>query len=358
VSNDTVKFTVLIPAYNEEALIDRSLRETYRAMDANAAGDYEVIVVDDGSQDGTCAEALRVSEDYPCVQVTSCPVNLGKGGALRHGFERARGEFVFFLDADLDIHPNQLWKLYRTMQETGADVVVGSKHHPESRLELPLFRRIVSAGYMLIVRGLFDLPLHDTQTGIKLFRREVLERVYPRTKVGRFAFDLEMLVAATRFGYRIVETPIEVTFQRGGRGRIGVWNIVRTWLDTLGIFYRASFWKWLSPSWSIRVWLIVLAFGLVLIGVGLGQLLIKLQIPAFLQQAFSVLALHFIDRTLRNWVFFVAGVIIVTRALIQLNKYVLAAFARADQGDLAGIMQRHVKHTSPPTEEEANDEHE
>jgi glycosyltransferase involved in cell wall biosynthesis len=358
VSKNGVRFTVLIPAYNEEALITKSLLETCREMDTNAAGNYEVIVVDDGSQDNTYSKALRVSEELPQVSAVRCLVNLGKGKALQQGFEHARGEFVFFLDADLDIHPNQLWKLYRAMQESGADVVVGSKHHPRSRLELPLFRRIVSAGYMLIVHGLFDLPLHDTQTGIKLFRREVLERVYPRTRVERFAFDLEMLVAATRFGYRVAETPVKVAFRREGQGRIGIWTIIRMWQDTLSIFYRASFWKWLSPSWPIKVWLVVLAFGLVLVGVGLGQLLMGLSIPLPLQQLFRIAALQFIDRTLRNWIFFVAGVVIVTSALIQLNKYVLAAFARADQGDLAGIMQRHARHSSLPTEEKATDEHE
>jgi glycosyltransferase involved in cell wall biosynthesis len=358
VSNDAIGFTVLIPAYNEGALITQSLRETCQEMDMHAAGDYEIIVVDDGSRDDTCAKVLRVSEELSQVRAIRCSVNMGKGRALRQGFECARGEFVFFLDADLDIHPNQLWKLYRTMQETGANVVVGSKHHPESRLELPLFRRIVSAGYMLIVHGLFDLPLHDTQTGIKLFRREVLERVYPRTRIGRFAFDLEMLVAANRFGYRVVETPVKVAFQRGDRNRIGVLAILRTWWDTLDIFYRASFWKWLSPSWPIKVWLVVLAFGLVLTGVGLGQLLTGLSIPLPLQQLFRIVAFQFIDRTLRNWMFFIVGAIIVTSALIQLNKYVLAAFARADQGDLAGIMQRHVKHPSLPMEKKATDEHE
>lgn len=344
-----VKFTVLIPAHNEEGFIYRCVDETQRVMDTAADGSYEIIIVDDGSQDGTYAEAYRAAEAFPHVRIVRCPQNLGKGGALRQGFEHARGELVFFLDADLDIDPSQLWTLYAVMNETKSDVVVGVKHHPGSELELPWYRRAMSTGYMLVVRTLFDLPLRDTQTGIKLFRREVLQRVYPRAKIGRFAFDLEMLVAATRFGYHVVEAPVRVTFQRNDRGRIGVWSILRTWWDTLCIFYRASFWKWLNPRWTVKIWLVILILGLVLTGVGLGQLLISVTVPASLTWLVDLLALHFINRTLRNWIFFIAGAFAVTAALIKLNKYLLAAFARADAGDLAGIMQQHVK-PKPPHE--------
>jgi len=338
----SVRFTVLVPAYNEEVFIRRCLIETCQVMDEMANGDYEIIVIDDGSRDDTYAEAEQVARKSPQVELARCSENLGKGRALRRGFERARGELVFFLDADLDIHPNQLKVLYKNMREKGADVVIGTKHHHESRSGFPWHRRVISVGYMLLVRMLFDLPLQDTQTGIKLFRHEVLQRVYPRTLVGRFAFDLEMLVAAIRFGYHVIEAPVDVSFQRGGQGRIGVLGVLRTWWDTLDIFYRASFWKWLNPSFSVRVWLVILALGLVLAGVGLGHLLIKLTIPPYLESLFELLALHFIDRGLRNWIFFAVGTILVISALIKLNKYLLAAFASLDEGDLAGIMQRHV----------------
>jgi len=354
---ESIRFTVLIPAYDEELFIGRCLQETCHVMGGIACNAYEVIVVDDGSKDNTYAQAKQAARKLSQVRVIQGSQNAGKGKALQRGFEHAQGELIFFLDADLDIHPCQLRTLYETMCEVKADVVIGAKHHPKSQLELPWHRRIISAGYTFLVRTLFDLPLHDTQTGIKLFRREVLGRVYPRTRVGRFAFDLEMLVAATRFGFQVTETPVEVSYQRENHGRIGLWGILRTWWDTLDIFYRASFWKWLNPSFSVRVWLVLLALGLVLAGVGLGHLLMNISIPSGLRQAFDLLALHFLDRTLRNWIFFAAGTILVLSALIKLNKYLLAAFASVDGGDLAGIMQRHVNGRSLH-KGEALDQHE
>jgi hypothetical protein len=116
-------------------------------------------------------------------------------------------------------------------------VVIGSKFHPESRVEYPRLRRIYSFIYFLLVRALFGLPVRDTQTGIKLFKREVLEHVLPRVLVKRFAFDLELLANAHHFGYKITEAPVEVNFKRVcSRLRLpAVWNV---FLDTLAIFYR------------------------------------------------------------------------------------------------------------------------
>ena len=105
------------------------------------------------------------------------------------------------------------WRTFlRSCFARNADVVIGSKFHPESRVEYPRLRRIYSFFYYMLVRTLFGLPVRDTQTGIKLFKREVLERVLPRVLVKRFAFDLELLANAHHFGYRIVEAPVEVNF--------------------------------------------------------------------------------------------------------------------------------------------------
>ena len=115
--------------------------------------------------------------------------------------------------------------------------MIGSKFHPDSKVDYPPLRRVYSFFYYMLVRALFGLPVRDTQTGIKLFKRVVLERVLPRILVKRFAFDLELLANVHHFGYRIVEAPVTLNFQRVcSRLRLSaVWNV---FLDTLAIFYR------------------------------------------------------------------------------------------------------------------------
>jgi hypothetical protein len=123
------------------------------------------------------------------------------------------------------------------MSETNADVVIGSKRHPLSKINYPVKRKLYSALYFGLIRLLFGLPLRDTQTGIKIFRREVVEHVFPRLLSKRFAFDIEVLANAHRLGFRVVESPVTLTFTRAF-GRIGVRDVYYVVRDTLAIFYR------------------------------------------------------------------------------------------------------------------------
>jgi glycosyltransferase involved in cell wall biosynthesis len=228
--------SVVIPAFNEAPLVEHCVIETVATLTALGLR-HEVIVVDDGSDDGTAELARAVAGRYENVRVVGHQVNEGKGSALIRGARDAVGDLVLLLDADLEVHPEQLRLLRTTMAETGADVVIGSKLHPDSQLDYPLDRRILSRGYYLLVRVLFRLPVHDTQTGLKLYRRDVLARVLPRLVIKHYAHDLEVLVNVHRLGYRIAETPVVVTrvrpFPRIGFG--DAWHVA--W-DTAAIFYR------------------------------------------------------------------------------------------------------------------------
>ncbi|MGB6412886.1 MAG: glycosyltransferase [Candidatus Cybelea sp.] len=229
--------SIVMPAYNEAHSIADNVCETVETM-RQLGLDFEIIVVDDGSLDGTHTAAIDALRVWPeLVRVVRCRRNQGKGNALICGTSYSKGEFVAFLDADMDLHPEQLQNFFAIMFAENADAVIGSKFHPESRVEYPRLRRIYSFFYYMLVRALFGLPLRDTQTGIKLFKREVLERVLPRVLVKRFAFDLELLANAHHFGYRVAEAPVEVNFTRVcSRLRLpAVWNV---FLDTLAIFYR------------------------------------------------------------------------------------------------------------------------
>jgi glycosyltransferase involved in cell wall biosynthesis len=234
--------SVVIPAFNEAMLVTRCLRETVVALEDLGCA-YEVILVDDGSDDGTLELARSVADAMPRVRAIGHEVNAGKGSALMRGAVSALGDLVLFVDADLEVHPNQLDLLYETMEFYDADVVIGSKLHPRAQVEVPRGRRTLTLGYYFLVRTLFRLPVHDTQTGLKLYKREVLLRVLPRLLVKRFAHDLELLVNAHRLGYKIVEAPVVVTRTRPFPriGRIDVWHVA---IDTAAIWYRTYVRRW------------------------------------------------------------------------------------------------------------------
>ncbi|MCX6349567.1 MAG: glycosyltransferase, partial [Candidatus Aureabacteria bacterium] len=236
------RVSVLMPDFNEVEHIYRNLRETAEVI-ARLCPDYEIVAADDGSRDDTLREIERAARENPRIRCFSTRDNRGKGWALKKAFGLCRGTWVFFLDSDLDIHPQQFLSLLRVQKATGADVVIGSKRHPDSTLKYPFSRRIVSAAYFFLVKALFGLPLRDTQTGIKLFKRTVLEAIFPRILVKQYAFDLEILVNAHRRGYPIAEAPVVVDY-RGKFGRIGPRSIWTILIDTLAVFYRAKILKY------------------------------------------------------------------------------------------------------------------
>lgn len=231
-----------MPAYNEAAVIAPSVKETMTTLD-QLGWDYEVVVVDDGSMDGTLAKLEALAKEHGRLLIARNRENFGKGRALKKGFRYTTGDYVVFLDCDLDLHPRQVKVLVDIMQQTQADVVIGSKRHPDSRVEYPWHRRIISTAYFFLVKLLFGLPIRDTQTGLKLFRREVLSKVLPRMLVKRYAFDLELLAIAHHLGYSIAQAPVVLETTRY-QHRIGAVDILHTFVDTLAIWYRMYILRW------------------------------------------------------------------------------------------------------------------
>jgi len=197
---------------------------------------YEVIVVDDGSVDDTFDKASSVAAIDSNVKVLRYANNSGKGHALKYGFASAEGDLVLFLDADSDLPPAQIPRFLDYLQNGDSDVIIGSKRHPQSNIRYPMSRRLLSRGYSVVVACLFGLRVADTQTGIKLFRRRVLDETFPRVKVKRYAFDLEILANACRLGYRIQEVPVDLKYRF--RSRINPRAILGIFVDTMAIFYR------------------------------------------------------------------------------------------------------------------------
>ena len=230
--------SVIMPAYNEESGIYENLKETTQTLH-EAGYRFEIIVVNDGSTDNTLEEVKKAANEIECLKIVNCRMNGGKGRAVKAGFRQAEGDLVVFLDADLDLHPQQIHNLISVLSEKHVDVVIGSKRHPLSRLNYPLSRKVISNIYAFVLWMLFRLPLRDTQTGLKLFKYEVLKRVFPKVVCKKYAFDLEILANAHHLGYKIAEIPVELHFRRPVNwGRIGLRDMFTAGTDTLAIFYR------------------------------------------------------------------------------------------------------------------------
>lgn len=229
--------SVIVPAYKQEKTIKRDLENIDSVLRAGLKQyDYEIICVVDGKVDKTFEQAQKSNSQK--IKVFYYDENKGKGYAVRFGMARAKGDLISFLDAGMDISPNGIMMLMAHMEWYNADVIVGSKRHPVSRVNYPLRRRIYSIGYHFGVKLLFGLPLTDTQSGIKIFKRKVVEKVLPRLLVKKYAMDIEMLSVAKYLGFgRIYEAPIEVRFDKRS-SKIRWPTVFHMLLDTIGIFYR------------------------------------------------------------------------------------------------------------------------
>ena len=236
------ELSVLIPAFNEAGKILSNIRQI-RASLAETGRIFEIVVVDDGSEDDTYEIVELLSKTIREVRVYKSRTNRGKGSALREAALKARGTLVVFLDADLELHPRLVGEMLLRMERSGADVVLGSKRHPDSRVNYPLHRKVISTAYYLVNRLLFGLSVKDTQTGIKLFKKQVLAGIIPRLIEKKYAFDLELISNIHALGYTIEEAPITLDYSRKF-GRIGLRAIMATAIDTLAVFYRLKIIKY------------------------------------------------------------------------------------------------------------------
>ena len=227
-----------MPAYNLSGRIGANLEKVesvLKRMDLT----YEILPVDDGSSDGT-AGVLRDWAASGAAGVRRPVIlerNVGKGGALKAGFMASRGELVLLLDGDLEILPGYIPGFLDVMDSEKADIVIGSKRHPKSRVRYPWHRRFASSVYFSLVRFFIGIPVTDTQTGMKLFRREVLGEALDRMLVKAYAFDLELLSIAYGRGARIAEAPVAIRFG-DGFGALSLRTVRQMLADSLAVFYR------------------------------------------------------------------------------------------------------------------------
>jgi glycosyltransferase involved in cell wall biosynthesis len=206
-SSTVPDLSIISPSYNEESRLPATL-ERIAAYLSSYGCEAEVLIVDDGSKDGTAAVAEYFRIKMPTLRVVSNGVNRGKGYSVRHGMQEARGRIALFTDADLSAPIEEAGKLLGALESN--DVAIGSRALDRSLIsvhESP-FREFAGIIFNKIVRSILWLPFVDTQCGFKAFRRERCGVIFEQQTIERFGFDPELLFLARRHGLRAVEIPV------------------------------------------------------------------------------------------------------------------------------------------------------
>ncbi|MGF7236068.1 MAG: dolichyl-phosphate beta-glucosyltransferase [Frankia sp.] len=212
-----VLVSIVIPAYNEAHRLPRSMAKLVPFV--AAFGGAEVIVVDDGSTDGTVALAERFLRDLPQARILRLPWNSGKGSAVRAGVAMARGESIVFMDADMASDLEDLPRLLAALAD--AEIAVGSRRVGDGATRNG-WRKAGSWGFNQIIRSLTSLDHADTQCGFKAFRHAEAKLLFSMSRATGFGFDVEILALARMLGYRTAEVPIRWDEVDGGR-----FNLIR-----------------------------------------------------------------------------------------------------------------------------------
>jgi glycosyltransferase involved in cell wall biosynthesis len=202
------QLSIVIPAYNEGARIERTLERVMSCVAAQG-WDAEVLVVDDGSSDATPQIVQRWMVDHPRLHLVQNEGNRGKGYSVRNGLLQAAGDVVMFTDADLSAPMEEAERLVAALAD-GADVAIGSRWMDKTRqtIHQPLYRRFFGRCFNWVTRMVMGLPFKDTQCGFKAFKRPAAQVIFRLQRIERWGFDPEILFIARKLGYDVREVPV------------------------------------------------------------------------------------------------------------------------------------------------------
>ncbi len=216
-----MKLSVIIPAFNEAQRLPATIEAAYAWLTENIDDAFEIIVVDDGSQDSTVEKTDTMIAEHPQLKLLVQPENRGKGAAVRRGMLEATGDIRLFMDADHSTHIREVAKVLPAI-EAGADVVVASRQHPESDISVSQswLREHMGKSFNFLMRSLVGLKMEDTQCGFKAFTARAADAIFPIQKLDGFSFDVELLWLANHFGFNTVEIPVEWINEPNSRVRM------------------------------------------------------------------------------------------------------------------------------------------
>jgi len=217
-----VSLSIVIPAYNEEKRLPGTLEAIGAYLKRGTWSSHEVLVVDDGSLDGTALVTEAFARANSWCRVLHNPGNRGKGYSVRHGMREARGEWALFSDADLSAPIEELDKLIAAAREHGVQVAIGSRALDRALIGVhqSAFREWGGRAFNLAVQMLTGLRYWDTQCGFKLFRGDAAREIFRRQRLEGFGFDAEVLFLARILGYKGIEVPVRWNHAEGTKMRL------------------------------------------------------------------------------------------------------------------------------------------
>ncbi|MBS7638466.1 polyprenol monophosphomannose synthase [Candidatus Bathyarchaeota archaeon] len=218
-SREKMKISIITPTYNETETLPRFIESLMEALSEDH--EYEVIIVDDNSPDGTGALAERLAEKYGCIKVIHRPGKLGLGTAYKEGFKHTSGDLIVSIDADLSHDPKDIPRLLEAVKE--ADIAIGSRLIKGGRIEgRSRWRDLMSITANGFIRLLAGQPIRDWTSGLRVYRREALEAILPKVACKKWDYQFEVLYKALKSKYRAREVPITFRERAGGRSKFDI----------------------------------------------------------------------------------------------------------------------------------------
>ncbi len=215
-SSSPICLSVIIPAYNEEERIERTVQLILNYL-KKTIKKFEIMVVDDGSRDATVSKVMRLAKQDRSVKCLTNGRNLGKGSAVKKGMLAATGKYCLFSDADLSTPINELTRMLKVLQKEKLGIVIGSRvlAKEEQVIRQPWYRAFIRFIFNKVVMVLAVQGIHDTQCGFKLFSREAARDIFVRQRIRRFGFDVELLYIAQKRNWSIKELPVSWFYSAG-----------------------------------------------------------------------------------------------------------------------------------------------